>query len=344
MELRGFLYAVIAAGVVMLAACGGDDPTPTLAPAMATVEVTSPLAVPAAPAGDTGFVSPLSNQVAPHAEGEGGDHEHVVAATATDRVQVVIVPSELVVGPNRFAVGLLDDQGEMIGDADVHFHFVDLTDPRNAIPVGETDAEHLLSPDGDVAIYAHEWDFRQSGGWGVEVQVRWPDGRSAVERVAFTVLDDAASITPGESAPVVDTPTLASAGQDYSRLTSALEPNPAFYTQSLNEAVASGKPTLVLLVTPVFCRTRFCGPAYETTNALYARYGDRMNFIHLEIFSGLPDPAQSGWPIAPAVAAFGVESEPWVYLIDATGTVVYRVEGLFTADEIERELHRLLQL
>ncbi len=344
MTLRGFLCTGVVVAIVLLAACGGDDPTPTPIAATATAGVESPLAAPAEPDAGAGFVSPLSNQVEVHAEGEGGDHAHVVAASATDRVQVVLVPSEFVVGPNRFAVGLLDGQGEMIDDADVHFHFVDLTDPRNAVPMGETDAERLVAPDGDVAIYAHEWDFAQSGGWGVEVQVRWADGRSAVERMAFTVVDDAASISPGEAAPVVDIPTLADVGGDYSRLTSALEPNPAFYAQTLNEAVASGKPTLVLLATPAFCRTRFCGPAYETANTLYAQFGDRMNFIHLEIYSGLPNPAERGWQIAPSVTAFGVQSEPWIYLIDASGTVVYRVEGLFTAEEIERELHRLLQL
>lgn len=43
------------------------------------------------------------------------------------------------------------------------------------------------------------------------------------------------------------------------------------------------------------------------------------------------------------MAAFGLSTEPWLYLIDAAGTVTYRVEGLFTADEIAHHLLALLE-
>ena len=111
MKLRGVLCISVVAAVFLLAACGGDDPSPTPVPTTVAAVVESPLAAPAEPDAGAGFVSPLSNQVEVHAEGEGDDHAHVAAATATDRVQVVLVPSELVIGPNRFAVGLLDAAG-----------------------------------------------------------------------------------------------------------------------------------------------------------------------------------------------------------------------------------------
>jgi hypothetical protein len=39
--------------------------------------------------------------------------------------------------------------------------------------------------------------------------------------------------------------------------------------------------------------------------------------------------------------AFGLTTEPWLFLIDAEGKIVYRVEGIFTTAEVERHLQAL---
>ncbi len=289
-------------------------------------------------AGD--FEPALSNQVPVHAEEAPGEEEHVhleMNAT-TDQIEVVAVPSEVVVGPNRFAIGLFDAEGTMIHDADVHFHFVDLNDPATATPMGEADAERIQTADGLTTIYALERDFDVAGNWGVEVQARWAGGRTALKRIGFAVLAESDSISPGESVPVVDTLTLADVEGNLNLLTSAEAPNPALHEQSLPEALANNRPTLLLIATPAYCQTRFCGPAYELVDGLQPRYGADLNFVYVELFPELPNPAETGWQVAPAATAFGLHTEPWLYLIDAEGRVVYRVEGVFTTPEIERQL------
>ena len=42
-----------------------------------------------------------------------------------------------------------------------------------------------------------------------------------------------------------------------------------------------------------------------------------------------------------AMRAFGVNTEPWIFVIDAKGMIVYRVEGIVTPDEIEKRLKPL---
>ena len=69
---------------------------------------------------------------------------------------------------------------------------------------------------------------------------------------------------------------------------------------------------------------------------------DQINFVHVEIYTGLPDPSANNWEVAPAMTAFGLSTEPWLFLIDRNGVVVYRVEGLFTVDEVEHYLPALL--
>jgi hypothetical protein len=288
-----------------------------------------------------GFAEPLANRIALHRDG-GMDHAHAVQSQAMVAIQVALVPSELVAGANRFAVGLLQPDGGMILEAQVQFRYFDLSDPRAPALEAETDAIRLLTPAGDTAIFAHERLFERAGDWGVEVQAQFPDGTTAVKRIGFQVLAASPTLKPGQPAPVLDTLTIDGVDGDLSRLTSASKPNPAFYGLSLAAALTNGKPTVLLFATPAYCQTRFCGPAYQLTSELQTRHSEAANFVHVEVYAGLPNPAATNWQIAPAMAAFGLHTEPWLYLIDRNGVVAYRVEGLFTMAEVEAQLQALL--
>lgn len=290
------------------------------------------------------FDPPIPNQLEEvHREiaHQNHEHEHVQEAQATATMQVVLVASELVVGPNRFAVGLFDEAGHVIQEATVHFHYYDLSNPATPVLEAEADATPLHTPDGFTTIYTQEREFKRAGEWGVEVQARFPDGATALKRIGFEVLADSPTLKAGQLVPALVTPTANLVSSDLSKLTSAPAPNPAFYELSLAQAITNGKPTVLLLATPAFCQTRFCGPAYEQTSELQSRYGDAFNFVHVEVYTGLPNPAANNWEVTPAMAAFGLTTEPWLYLIDAHGKIVYRVEGVFTAAEVEPHLQSL---
>ena len=252
------------------------------------------------------------------------------------------MPSELVVGPNRFAVGLLHDDGSIVPAQRVQLTYYDLS--NSAQPVVESDAEatRLATPDNDVVIWAHQRDFARAGDWGVQVRATQQDGSLLTRNIAFSVDSDSSSLLPGEAAPRVDSPTLASVDDDLSRLTSASTPDREMYTQSIAEALDSGRPTLVLFATPAYCQTRFCGPDYEIARQLRETWGAALNVIHIEVYSGLPNPVANNFELAPAMTAFGVATEPWLYLIDADGVVTYRVEGLFTYAEVDSQISALL--
>lgn len=285
-----------------------------------------------------GFDTPVPNEIALHEHGNDHEHVHVEEREATAALEVALVASELVVGPNRFAVGLFDGEGQVVHDADVHFHYYDVSDPAAPVLEMEADATAIHTPDGLTTIFTHEREFERAGEWGVEVQARFPDGSAALRRIAFEVLDESPTLKQGEIAPAVETPTLTTAGDDLNKLTSASVPNPAFYEVTLAEAMTNGKPTVLLFATPAFCQTRFCGPAYEQISKLQNRYAGEVNFVHVEVYTGLPDPATNNWEIAPAMSAFGLTTEPWLYLIGEDGRVLYRVEGVFTMAEVERQL------
>lgn len=284
--------------------------------------------------------APMPAQTELHREAHG--HAHPAPGQSGDALQVVLVASELTLGPNRFAVGLFGADGSVVREAEVHVHYFDLSEPQAPRLESEADAVPLQTPDGATTIFAHERRFARAGNWGAEVQARFPDGTVAVKRIAFVVEAKTPSLKVGDKVPALNTPTLGEVSGDLGRLTSASRPNPAFYRSGLAESVASGKPTALLFATPAYCRTRFCGPAYDTVSELQAAYGDEVNFLHLEVYTGLPNPAAEDWQLAPAMTAFGLHTEPWLYLIGADGRVAHRVEGLFTYAEIERHLLALL--
>lgn len=296
----------------------------------------------AAPTPTPSFGAPLSNRVPVHTDVPGEPETHVDPVQATEALQVTLVPSELVVGPNRFAVGLFDDQGKAIEDASVHFRYFDLTDKSAPRLESEADAERLTTADGRTSIFAQEREFNRAGAWGVEVQARLANGKSGSQRTAFTIVAQSPTLKPGQAVPALDTPTAASVENDYTKLTSSPTPNPEFYRLSLKQALTSGKATVLLFATPAFCQTRFCGPSYDMTSDLQKQYGGRANFIHVEVYSGLPNPAATNFQLAPGMRAFGLSTEPWLYIIGRDGKVAYRVEGLFTPAEIERHLKLVL--
>ena len=289
------------------------------------------------------FDTPIPNQVEVHQETahEGHTHEHIQESQATAGLEVTLVASELVVGPNRFAVGLFDGKRRMVHEAAVHFHYYDLSNPAAPVLETEADATALHTPDGLTTIFVQEREFDRAGEWGVEVQAHFPNGDTALKRIGFEVLADSPTLKSGQKIPALDTPTAVQVNSDLSRLSSASTPNPAFYQLSLAQAITNGKPTVLLFATPAFCQTRFCGPAYELTDELEKRYGDVFNFVHVEVYTGLPNPAANNWQVAPSMTAVGLTTEPWLYLIDVEGTIVYRVEGVFTTAEVERHLQSL---
>jgi hypothetical protein len=300
---------------------------------------------PAAAKTKSEFDVPISNRIEIHQDGDhdGHAHSHTNPAEATAELKVVLVPSELVVGPNRFAVGLFDPAGRMIQDGLIQFHYFDLSDPNAPVLESKVKATRLQTPDGLTTIFAHERSFDRPGAWGVEVQALLPNGVAAVKRIGFQVLAGSPTLAPGDLAPALDTPVAVDVKGDLRQLASALEPNPAFYQLSLAEALTNGKPTVLLFATPAFCQTRFCGPAYDIVSNVQKQYGDAVNFVHVEVYTGLPNPAANNWEMAPAMAAFGLSTEPWLFLMDRDGKIIYRVEGLVTATEIEARLKEVIQ-
>lgn len=138
----------------------------------------------------------------------------------------------------------------------------------------------------------------------------------------------------GDPMPGFDTPTFDDPRGVDPICTRSPEPCP-MHEITLTEAIALGKPIAYLVGTPAYCSTGTCSPAMEGLLTVRERVGDAMTFIHAEIYT---DSTVS--TVAPAVTALNMTYEPALYLTDAAGTVVERLDAVFDSVEIDEALTR----
>lgn len=246
--------------------------------------------------------------------------------------------TDLGVGRERLLIGVARPDGTRLGSPEdaVSFEVSPLDDPANSqvVPAVFT---WILEP--VVGLYRADVDFDRAGPWQAVVV---PERGDPLEPVLFNVFDEPFTPALGAPAPAAPTPTLDDLPIE--ELTTDDEPDMRFYQTSLQEALASGLPTVLVFSTPAYCQTSACGPLLDTVKAAAPDHPN-VNFIHVEVFTGLtePDFVPDGAHLAPAVteAWYNLPSEPWVFAIDGSGTIAGRFEGVMDLSELTAILEKI---
>ena len=191
------------------------------------------------------------------------------------------------------------------------------------------------SPKSDIpGIYWGEIEIPSAGIWTVAAVAK-DQGRTGIG-VGHVVVADAPVAAVGTAATSAATP-VATTPKAIEKICTRV-PVDDMHSISLDEALTNGKPTVVSFATPKFCSSRLCGPVVDEQLLVFQKVGkQRANFIHVEEF-----PTQDVSRPAPAFVAWGFQTEPWVIVIDAGGTIRARFLGPATADMIESALNPLL--
>jgi hypothetical protein len=270
------------------------------------------------------------------------------AAPSDGRPSVIPVPvsSELAVGANRFVFSFLDAAGNApvaAPDRTASVRFVG--------PGGETvaadPATFVWAIEDERGVYVTHVTFPAAGAWRAEFTTSAPG--AATETIPFDldVRADRSVVGVGEAAPSVDTPTAADLGGDLSLLSTDTDPVPAFYETSVADALDAGRPFVLVFATPKFCVTAQCGPTLDRLKPIAAAH-PAVAFINVEPYEladegGQLQPVLTNGQLTPveSVVAYGLLSEPYVFVIDAEGIVSASFEVIFSADEIEAALDAL---
>ena len=275
---------------------------------------------------------------------------------ADDALQPLITTAELTVGQNRFAFGLAK-QSKLIERADVLVRVFDLQGTeahltaesnapfrRVANPVAEKKVHrhadgslHVHDAATEVrGVYVAHLTFTRSGKWGVELVARQPDGSSETARLTVVVRETPTTPAVGSPAPRSRN-LIASDVKNLRQISTSERPDPRLHQTRIADAIAMGKPQLIVFATPQFCTSRMCGPVVEIVRTLLPTYGKRMVFTHQEIWQDFATKK-----VFSTIEEWRLESEPWIFIVDGQGMIRARFEGLVTARELETALQNVL--
>lgn len=253
----------------------------------------------------------------------------------------VVVSSELAVGDNRFLFSFLDPANRPIAAPDRPAS-VAFTPPGGGEPTDEVEGRFVWGIEGERGIYAAPVTFPVAGAWTATFRTLDGSGRPVEIPFSFDVREDASAVRVGEPAPPVDTPTAADVDGDLARLSTDADPEPRFYQASVADALAAGQPFVLVFATPAFCQTAQCGPTLDRVKAVAAAFPE-MTFINVEPYVLAPTDDGRLQPVlsdagqlqpVEAVIAYGILTEPWIYVVDAGGTVRASFEAIVADDEL----------
>ena len=261
--------------------------------------------------------------------------------------EAALASSVFTVGANRLAFGSIDEQGQFaFGPTAIYVARRPGARAKGPYPAPAdllvTDpafrsAQAATEEDPFAAVYAARVPFEAAGRHAV-----LPVTRSGERTVAATgeVMVTTRERDPipdvGEKAPRVETDTLASAGGDVKAIDTR-EPPSDMHARSFSEVVGR-KPVALLFATPQLCQSRVCGPVVDVALQLKKSYGDRVEFIHQEVYRD-NDPNKG---IRDPLVRFNLRTEPWLFVVDEDGRITARLEGSFGLDAFEQALQSAL--
>lgn len=276
--------------------------------------------------------------------------------------QPILVNSSVGMGRNRLAFGLFDRDGGLVTEANVSLRLYALVEDAGGSVSATLSGEHELRPVAlaqEASIHVHpdgarhdhagptatlfvaSAEFAGAGWWGAELAVETGGERADGLRMRLWVSERTGEPMLGEQAPRSTQHVLRDV-QDIAEIDTTDPPIPELHRLTVAEALDGGRPLVVAFATPLFCQTRFCGPVIQqVVRPLLERYGDRAEFVHIEPFDIAE--ARSGRLVSvPQMAEWGLRTEPWVFVIDGSGRVVAKFEGITSLEEVSAALSPLL--
>ena len=134
----------------------------------------------------------------------------------------------------------------------------------------------------------------------------------------------------GAPLPPFDTPTVDD-GRGVNPICTR-DPACPLHDITLTQALREGKPVAYLIGTPAYCQTAVCGPVLDL---LLKEQPNRpgMVMLHAEVYTD--DTIET---VAPAVTAYHLNFEPALFVADARGTIVARLDSIYDTKELTAAL------
>jgi hypothetical protein len=249
-------------------------------------------------------------------------------------------------GENRYGFGVFTLEGEPVPDEEVALYVaepnrpaagpfpatMETMEPAAAFQSKATETD----PDAAELVYHAEVDFASEGRYEVMALVRDDDGYGSVELPGAIPGQSPEIPDEGEKAPVIHTPTPEDVGGDLTRIDTRQPPS-SMHENDFADVVGE-RPVVLLFATPALCTSRVCGPVVDIAEEVKSERGDEAEFILMEIYND----NQVDQGLRPQVEAYNLQSEPWLFVIDAEGRISTAIEGPFSKNELDAALDRVV--
>jgi hypothetical protein len=274
-----------------------------------------------------------------------GDDQRLLAGVFTPEREL------LVFGEITFQLGFLGEQagGEAELSQEATARFLPVPGME---PAGGSQVPTLLDDGSGTGVYEARVDLDQAGFWGLRVVAELDDGRTLEGQITFPVQEQPLIRGVGDPAPPTENLTLDDVAAGTARpvaLDSRAQdddtpvediPDPHLHQRTVADSLADGRPVVVMISTPVYCVSRFCGPLVSVVSDLATTYADRADFVHIEVWEDFDEQELN------AAAAEWIQTEvggnePWVFLVGADGTISARWDNVLDLEELEAELDSL---
>ena len=261
-------------------------------------------------------------------------------STEPETLRLALASSDLAAGTNRVVFGVIDDGVGPVSDANVVIStfYLPATGGQEG-PMETVNAMFQAWPVSPRGVFTAQLQFDRPGEWGIGAVLTDADGLERKASARVRVGESSATPAIGATAPRSVSKTLADV-DGFSQITTDFEPDTDLYGMTIAEALDADKPLLVVFSTPAYCQTATCGPQLGVVKELKAEYGDRMNFIHIEVYDN-PHEIEgdlSKAVISPTAEEWGLPSEPWTFVVDSEGIIRAKFEAFTTRDELEAAL------
>jgi hypothetical protein len=267
----------------------------------------------------------------------------LVQVAADAQAGPVLAPSVSLLTPGkvRFGFGLFDRSRKQIADAPGAVYIARSQNSQASGPfVARWESlavkGHYLSktvatdPDAAQTLYVADLPFKKPGKYLVLGLFRL-DNRLVGAGSTVNVVKGSNVPTVGSRAPMMHTPTAASVGGDLSQIDTR---DPHDDMHDVDYADALGKrPIVLVFATPALCVSRVCGPVVDIAEQVrHARRNDDVAWIHMEIYNN--NKMVDGY--REQFLKYHLPGEPWLFTINRQGRIAARIEGAFSASELEK--------
>lgn len=260
-----------------------------------------------------------------------------------DGLQAIFATPDLGVGEHRVAFALVSQTGLVDSPSATVQSFFEPDPQELGEPVETSFALFRPFPLVERGLYSTNLTFDRPGEWAIQATVLGDDVSPKRARLYFEVPEASKAPAIGDTA-IKSVNRTGHDVESLAELTTGSMQDPDLYQVTIADAVASGKPTVIVMASPAFCTNAVCGPQVEVLRDLKNEFPDSANYIHIDLYDN-PDEIQGDLNravISPVVREWNLPSTEWSFVVDSEGKIASRFEGFCTLEELREALEAVL--